>query len=242
MSKEESVKEMYGRLSTLVYKSKMLGKPYSELEIVQKILRILPRNFNAKVTAIQESKDLKTLKVKELIGNLITHEMEVKFKDERGSGDPKKKSIALKGTVDSDAEEDGATAELALLMKRFRRWTQKHGNPAINQRLKTKITKVMDDSEEKEIICYRCNKPGHIKPNCPLDHPSKGRKKNQRSFAATEGKDESSDSGNERADLCYMVDSDDSDKDEPSKISKLSHSDLLFEYHGVNGRYEQFKE
>jgi len=132
MSKEESVKEMYGHLSTLVYKSKMLGKTYSELEVVQKILRILPRNFEAKITAIQESIDLKTLKMEELIGNLTTYEMEVKFRDERESGDSKKKSIALKGTVDNDGEEDKATAELALLVKRFRKWNQKHGNPAIN--------------------------------------------------------------------------------------------------------------
>jgi len=56
----------------------------------------------------------------------------VKLRDKRESGDSKKKSIALKGTVNSDGEEDEATAELALLMKRFRKWTQRHGNPAIN--------------------------------------------------------------------------------------------------------------
>jgi len=123
MSKEENIKEMYGRLSTLIYKSRSLGKPYSELEVVRKILRILPRNFEAKVTAIQESKDLKTVKVEELIGNLTTYELEVKFRDGRDSGDSRKKSIALKGTVDSDEEESEATAELALLMKRFRKWT-----------------------------------------------------------------------------------------------------------------------
>jgi len=34
MAKDESIKDMYGRLSNIVYKSKMLGKPYSELEVV----------------------------------------------------------------------------------------------------------------------------------------------------------------------------------------------------------------
>ena len=134
MSKEESIKEMYGRLSTLVYKSKMLGKPYTELEVVRKILRILPRNFEAKVTVIQESKDLKKIKVEELIGNLTTYEMEVKFKEERESEIPKKKSIALKGTIDSEEEgEDDGEEELALIIKRFKKWTKKHGNPSNNQ-------------------------------------------------------------------------------------------------------------
>jgi len=122
-----------------------------------------------------------------LIGNLTTYEMEVKFRDECESGDSKKKSIVLKGTVDADGEEDEATAELAPLMKRFRKCTQKHGNPAINQRLKTKINKVLDDSKNEEIICYQCNKPGHIKPNCLLNQSSKGKnlKQKQKSFAAT---------------------------------------------------------
>ena len=77
MAKEENVKEMHGRLSNIVYKSKALGKSYKELEIVRKILRILPRKFEAKVTAIQESKDLKQMKVEELIGNLTTYELEM---------------------------------------------------------------------------------------------------------------------------------------------------------------------
>jgi len=202
MAKKDNIKEMYGRLSTLVYKSKMLGKPYSELEVVRKILRILPRNFEAKVTTIQESKDLKIVEVEELIGNLITYEMKVKFREVRKSGDSKKKSIALKRTVDSDEEEDEAETELAIVMKRFKKWTQKYENPAINQRIKTKITKVLDDSEEDEIIHYRCNKLGHIKPNCSLNQPSKGKKKKQRSFAATwddtEEEVESSDSDNKK--------------------------------------------
>jgi len=72
------------------------------------------------------------------------------------------------------------------------------------------------------------------------------KKQKQRSFAAiwddTEGEEKSSNLGNEKADLCFMADSDDSDDDEPSEISKLFHSDLLFERHRVNGRYEKPKE
>jgi len=52
MSKEENIKEMYGHLSTLVYKSEMLGNSYTELKVVQIILRIILRNFEAKVTVI----------------------------------------------------------------------------------------------------------------------------------------------------------------------------------------------
>ena len=56
MAKEENVKEMHGRLSNIIYKSKALGKSYTEMEIARKILRVLPRKFKAKVTAIQDQK------------------------------------------------------------------------------------------------------------------------------------------------------------------------------------------
>ena len=164
MAKEENVKEMYGRLSNIVYKSKALGKSYTELEIVRKILRVLPRSFEAKVTAIQESKDLKQMKVEELIGNLTTYELEMKFKEEREGGDTRKKSIALKGTTESD---DDAAAELELLIKKFNRWNYKYGNSARIQKAKSRIAKALDYFEEQKIICHKCNQPGHIKPNCP---------------------------------------------------------------------------
>ena len=122
MAKEENAKEMYGRLSNIVYKSKSLGKSYTELEIVRKILRVLPRSFEAKVTAIQESKDLKQMKVVELIGNLTTYKLEMKFKEEREGGDTRKKSIALKGTTESDDDnDDDAAAKLELLIKKFKK-------------------------------------------------------------------------------------------------------------------------
>ena len=107
-----------------------------------KRIRILPRSFEAKVTAIQESKDLKQIKVEELIGNLTTYELEIKFKEERESGDTRKKSIALKGTTDSDGDDDDdRAAELALLLKKFKRWNKRHGNPALNQQARSRITK-----------------------------------------------------------------------------------------------------
>ena len=52
------------------------------------------------MTAIQESKDLKQIKVEELIENLTTYELEIKFKEERESGDTRKKSVTTRISVD----------------------------------------------------------------------------------------------------------------------------------------------
>ena len=45
------------------------GKKTEDSKIVRKILRSLPESFHAKVTAIEESKDLDDIKIQELIGS-----------------------------------------------------------------------------------------------------------------------------------------------------------------------------
>ena len=89
------------------------------------------------------------MKIEELIGNLTIYELEMKFKEEREGGDTRKKSIALKGTTESDDDndDDDGAAELALLIKKFKRWNRKYGNPALNQKLKSRIIKVLDNIE-----------------------------------------------------------------------------------------------
>ena len=47
-----------------------LGESIAESKIVRKILRSLPERFHAKITAIEEIKDIDQIPLIELIGNL----------------------------------------------------------------------------------------------------------------------------------------------------------------------------
>jgi len=49
---------------------KSLGKSFTTEELVRKILRFLPHSWEAKVTAIQEAKDMKKITLDELIENV----------------------------------------------------------------------------------------------------------------------------------------------------------------------------
>ncbi|GJT17581.1 hypothetical protein Tco_0876287 [Tanacetum coccineum] len=55
-----------------------LDEGYSSKNYVRKFLRVLHPKWRAKVTAIEESKDLTSLSLDELIGNLKVHEMIIK--------------------------------------------------------------------------------------------------------------------------------------------------------------------
>ena len=64
MKDDESIEEMYSRFQTLVSRLQILKKSYVASDHVSKILRSLPSGWRPKVTAIEEAKDLNTLRLK----------------------------------------------------------------------------------------------------------------------------------------------------------------------------------
>ena len=70
MSKDKSFDLFYGNLNEVVIGKFNLGEKTDDFKIVRKILRSLRETFHAKVTAIEESKDLDDIEVQEIIGSL----------------------------------------------------------------------------------------------------------------------------------------------------------------------------
>ena len=70
MSEDESFDSFYSKLNEVVIGKFNLGEKTEDSKVVRKILRSLPKSFRAKVTAIEESRDLDEIKIQELIGSL----------------------------------------------------------------------------------------------------------------------------------------------------------------------------
>ena len=86
-------------------------------KIVRKILQSLPESFRAKVTVIEESKDLDDIKVHELISSLQTYELSL-------PNQRKTKSLALKTVnervdVHDSSDDDVVGKDAAYLAKNF---------------------------------------------------------------------------------------------------------------------------
>ena len=74
---------MTNYLNALVVTLRKLGKPFSKEEVNNKILRILPKkDWESRVTSIEEAQDLANLPTDVLIGKLLTHELSIKQRDE----------------------------------------------------------------------------------------------------------------------------------------------------------------
>ena len=89
MSKDESSDSFYGKLNEVVIGKMNLGEKTEDSKVVRKILRSLLESFRAKVTTIEESKDLDEIKVQELIGSFQTYELSL-------PSQRKSKSLTLK--------------------------------------------------------------------------------------------------------------------------------------------------
>ena len=95
MEPHESIDEMHNRFINIINPLSVLGKNFTNVELNSKILRSLPRDWEAKRTAIEEAYDLSQLSKEELLGTLKTHEMIKKQGEES-----KRKSISFKYSYD----------------------------------------------------------------------------------------------------------------------------------------------
>ena len=70
MEENETFDEFYARLKDIVNSAFNLEESIVESKIVRKILKSLPERFHAKITAIEEVKDIDQISLTELVGNL----------------------------------------------------------------------------------------------------------------------------------------------------------------------------
>nr|GEV44210.1 zinc finger, CCHC-type [Tanacetum cinerariifolium] len=95
----------FARFNTIITSLKALDEGYSSKNYVRKFFRALHPKWRAKVTAIEESKDLTSLFLDELIENLKVPEMIIKKDSEIVKEKVERKSLALKAKKESSDEE-----------------------------------------------------------------------------------------------------------------------------------------
>ncbi|KAK2967005.1 hypothetical protein RJ640_003361 [Escallonia rubra] len=255
MKEHESINEMYSRFTLIINGLKLLGKIYPEKEVVRKVLRSLPKRWEAKLTAIQEAKDLNVLKLEELVGSLMTHEITMKIHDEEETTS-KKKNLALKAETSHEPAEssDDSDPEMALITRRFKKFLASKRDGKI-RRNPTNQSHQRNNSDwnvkENSYACYECGRTGHIKKYCP-QLKNKTASSNSRNFKEKKFKsrkalltwDDSDESDKETsedddvAQLCFMAKDDNSDK----IISKnLDYNELKSAFLELSENHEKLK-
>ncbi|GKB32487.1 zf-CCHC domain-containing protein, partial [Tanacetum coccineum] len=139
-----------------------------------KFLRALPTKWRLKVTTIEEFKDLSTLRLDELIGNLKVYEV-VLEKDLEISKNKKEKykSLALKARKVLSKEEatslDSSDEEYSMAVRDFKNLFKRIGKFVRQPHDdKKNFWKVKEDKKEKDDRrCFKCGDLNHFISDCP---------------------------------------------------------------------------
>ena len=120
MEEDELFDEFYAKLKDIVNSTFNLGETIHEPKIVRKVLRSLPERFHAKITAIEESKDIDKIPLTELVGNLQTYELALS----RIRKLSKSQSMALKAkSSDTDESLDDEDSKMkSYITRQFKKF------------------------------------------------------------------------------------------------------------------------
>ncbi|GKA15308.1 hypothetical protein Tco_0695055, partial [Tanacetum coccineum] len=182
ISDNETIDSAFSRFNTIITSLKALDESFSSRNHVRKFLRFLPTKWHPKVTTIEESKDLSTLPLDELIGNLKVYEVVLEKDSETFDNKKEKyKSLALKAKkVDN--------IKYLILFGRNQAFDQELRD--LDIKTSKKMMKKAIDIENMTIVEYmeyeaelkkqsrRSTRLGHLKRYDGTDLKSSNRKKN----------------------------------------------------------------
>ena len=120
IEEDESFDEFYAKLKNIVNSAFNLGETILEPMIVRKVLKFLPERFHAKITAIEESKDIDKIPLTELVSNLQTYEIGLTRIGKSSKG----KSMALKAkSNDTDESSDDEDSKMkSYITRQFKKF------------------------------------------------------------------------------------------------------------------------
>ena len=120
MEEDESFDEFYAKLKDIVNSAFNLGKTIPEPKIVGKVLRSLPERFHAKITAIEESKDIDKIPLTELVGNLQTYELGLTRIGKTGKG--KSMTLKVKSSETNESSDDEDSKMKSYITRQFKKF------------------------------------------------------------------------------------------------------------------------
>ncbi|GJX79689.1 reverse transcriptase domain-containing protein, partial [Tanacetum coccineum] len=159
---------------TIITSLKELDESFSSRNHVRKLLRALLTKWRPKVMAIEESNDLSTLLLDELIGNLKVYEV-VLEKDSKAYKNKKEKykSLALKAKKVSCDEEvlclDIDDEEYAMAVRDFKKFFRRRGKFSRQPHDDKKAFRRAKEEKKGKVErkCFKCGDLNHFISDCP---------------------------------------------------------------------------
>ena len=190
MEDQESIAGYFNRIQALTNSMKNCGEEMKDQLIVEKVLCTLTARFDHVVVAMEESKDLESLKVEELQGSLEAHEQRLQERvneknseqalqahTKKGSGQyEKSKKGKGKWKGDKTKHQDGSKGDNGSS-------SEKGDSNSSQQKQWSKDGTGKKKKDKKHIQCWNCSEFGHFASECKS---AKGKRRNDEARLAQE--------------------------------------------------------
>ena len=179
MEGDELFDDFYAKLKDIVNFAFNLGETIPKPKIVRKVLRSLPKRFHAKISTIEELKDIDKIPLTELVGNLQTYELGLTKIGKSSKG----KNMALKAkSSDTDESLDDEDSKMKpYITRHFKKFIKNANAKGFDKDQKQSSfsqfkgqDKGMTDTKDggqytvpSRPKCFRCQGFGHMKQECP---------------------------------------------------------------------------
>ena len=179
MEEDELFDKFYAKLKDIVNSAFNLGETIPEPKIVKKVFGSLSERFHAKITTIEESKDIDKIPLTELVGNLQTYELGLTRIGKSG----KSKSMALKAkSSDTDESSNNEDSKIkSYITKKFKNFMKNANRKGFDKdhslssssqfKSQDKGKKDAKDGGQYTVPlgpkCFGCQGFRHMKQDCP---------------------------------------------------------------------------
>ena len=126
--------EFYTKLKDIVNSAFNLGETIPEPKVVRKVLKSLPERFHAKITAIEESKDIDRISLTELVVNLQTYELDLTRIDSSTCMELKAKS----SDIDESSDDEGSKMK-SYITRQFKKLMKNANAKGFNKTVRNPI-------------------------------------------------------------------------------------------------------
>jgi len=159
MEEDQKVSDYFLKMIEIVNLMKNCGENISDKMVVEKVLRFLSQKFDFIVVAIQEAKDVKTMKIEELQSSLVAHELLVIDRSSERSVQKALQAQTTKKEGNHKNSKKGKGKSNWSNNSKFKAdnktESSKRGGFGKNQNKKK-------DFDKSKVQCYNCDKFGHF--------------------------------------------------------------------------------